>query len=126
VTWRLGDGQRAAAVGPLIQPFAERLVVVGRGRVCMGSMARFNGLVAASAHRWDDAGHHLQAALAVHRAIGALPLLARTRYEWSTVLVDRGRKGDRRRAAEWRRKSEELATRLGMTRLLEELATPRT
>ena len=126
VAWLLGDGPRAAAVGPLVEPFADRLVVVGRGRVCMGSVARACGLVAASAHRWDDAGRHLQSALAVHRGVGALPLLARTRYEWSNVLLDRGRKGDRRRAAEWRRKSEELATRLRMTRLLEELAAPRT
>jgi len=126
VAWMLGDGHRAAAVAPLIEPFADRLVVVGAGRACMGSMARACGLVAASARRWDDAGHHLQSALAVHRDIGALPLLARTRYEWSSVLLHRGRKGDRRRAAEWRRKSEELATRLGMTRLLEELAAPLT
>lgn len=126
VTWMLGDGPRAATVGPLVEPFADRLVVVGRGRVCMGSVARACGLVSASTHRWDDAGHHMQSALASHRSIGALPLLARTRYEWSTILLDRGRKGDRRRAAEWRRKSEELASRLGMTRLLEELATPRT
>jgi energy-coupling factor transporter ATP-binding protein EcfA2 len=126
VAWILGDGPRAAAVGPLVEPFADRLVVVGRGRACMGSVARACGLVAASARRWDDAGRHLQSALAVHQGIGALPLLARTRYEWSNVLLDRGRKGDRRRASEWRRKSEELATRLRMTRLLEELAAPRT
>ncbi|HJV09102.1 MAG TPA: hypothetical protein VJ653_05455, partial [Acidimicrobiales bacterium] len=126
VVWLLGDGPRAGAVAPLIEPFADRLAVVGRGRVCMGSMARASGLVAATMHRSEDAGRHLQSALSVHRGIGALPLLARTRYEWSTVLLDSGRKSDRRRAAEWRRKSEELATRLGMTRLLEELASPRT
>ena len=85
-------------------------------------MARCCGLVAASTHRWDEAGHHLLSAQGVHRSIGALPLLARARYEWSTILLQRGRKGDRRRAAEWRRKSEELATRFGMTRLLEEMA----
>ena len=122
VAWLVGDGPRAALLGPLLEPFAERLIVAGRGRVCTGSVARACGLVAASAHRWDDAGHHLLAAEVVHRSVGALPLLARTRYEWSTVLVQRGRKGDRRRAAEMRRKSEELATRFAMTRLLEEIA----
>jgi hypothetical protein len=122
VAWIAGDGPRAAAVGPLLEPFADRLIVAGRGRVCTGSVARHCGLVSAATHRWDDAGHSFLTAQSVHRSIGALPLLARTRYEWSTVLIQRGRKGDRRRAAEWRRKSEELATRLGMTRLLEELA----
>jgi hypothetical protein len=122
VAWLVGDGPRAALVGPLLEPFADRLIVAGRGRICAGSVARTCGLVAASAHRWDDAGQYLLSAQAVHRRVGALPLLARTRYEWSTVLLQRGRKGDRRRSAEWRRKSEELATRFGMSRLLEEMA----
>ncbi len=120
--WIADDGSRAAVVGPLLEPFADRLIVAGRGCVCMGSVARHCGLVSAATHRWDDAGHSFLTAQSVHRSIGALPLLARTRFEWSTVLLRRGRKGDRRRAAEWRRKSEELATRLGMTRLQEELA----
>jgi hypothetical protein len=123
VAWRLGDAPRAALVGPLLEPFADRLIVAGRGRVCTGSVARTCGLVAATTHHWEDAGHQLLSAQAVHRSIGALPLLARTRFEWSVVLLQRGRKGDRRRSAEWRRKSEELATRFGMTRLLEEIAT---
>ena len=122
VAWLVGDGPRAALLGPLLEPFAERLIVAGRARICTGSVARPCGLVAASAQRWDDAGHQLLAAEAVHRGVGALPLLARTRYEWSTVLLQRGRKGDRRRAAEMRRKAEELATRFAMTRLLEEIA----
>ena len=122
VAWLVGDGPRAVLLGPLLEPFAERLIVAGRGRICTGSVARACGLVAASSHRWDDAGHHLLAAEVVHRSVGALPLLARTRYEWSTVLLQRGRKGDRRRATEMRRKSEELASRFAMTRLLEELA----
>ena len=120
--WLVGDGTRAAAVGSLLEPFADHLIVAGRGRICTGSAARACGLVAAANHRWDDAGHHLLSAQAVHRSIGALPLLARTRFDWSDVLLQRGRKGDRRRAAEWRRKSEELATRFGMSRLLEEIA----
>jgi len=122
VAWLLGDTHRAALVGPLLEPFADRLIVAGRGRVCTGSVARTCGLVAAATHRWEDAGHHLLSAQAVHRSAGALPLLARTRFQWSVVLLQRGRKGDRRRAAEWRRKSQELATRFGMTRLLEEIA----
>lgn len=123
VAWRLGDAHRAALVGPLLEPFTDRLVVAGRGRACTGSVARSYGLVEATTHQWEDAGHHLLSAQAVHRSIGALPLLARTRFEWSVVLLQRGRKGDRRRAADWRRKSEELATRFAMTRLLEEIAT---
>ena len=126
VAWTLGDGYRAATVGPLLEPFADQLAVAGRGLACAGSVARACGLVAASAHRWEDAAQHLEAALAVHRRIGALPLLARTRFEWSRVLRERNRKGDRRRAAESERKAAELADRLGMSRLLEEMARART
>jgi len=122
VAWMVGDTQRAAMMGPLLDPFADQLVVAGRGLLCQGSAARACGMVAASAHRWDEAQRHFEAALAVHRRIRAHPLLARTQFEWSTVLLQRGRKIDRRRAADWERKSAELAESLGMSRLLREIA----
>ncbi|HEX2118062.1 MAG TPA: hypothetical protein VHF91_02675, partial [Acidimicrobiales bacterium] len=125
VAWLLGDGYRAATVGPLLEPFADHMVVAGRGWACGGSVARACGLVAASAHRWDEAERHFETALSVHRRMGALPLLARTRFEWSRLLLERGRKGDRRRATDSERKAADLAGRLGMSRLLEELARPR-
>ena len=121
VAWLLGDGYRAASVGFLIEPFAEQFVVAGRGALCQGSVARVSGMVAAAAHRWEDADRHFQSALALHRRAGALPLLARTQFEWSKVLLERGRKLDRRRATESRRKAVDSATGLGMTRLLEEI-----
>ena len=123
--WILGDGYRAAAVGPLLEPYADQMVVAGRGLVWRGSVARACGLVAAAGHRWDEAERHFQVALTVHRRTAALPLLARTRYEWSTVLDERGRKGDRRKAAESRRKAADLAGRLGMARLAQEMAAAR-
>ncbi|MDQ3641664.1 MAG: hypothetical protein M3450_09495, partial [Actinomycetota bacterium] len=126
VAWIIGDSHRAAMVGPLLEPFADQLVVAGRALVCQGSVARACGMVAAATHRWDEAQRHFQAALAVHRRIGALPLLARTQLEWSRVLEQRGRKVDRRRAADWRRKSAELAGGLGMSRLLQEIDGPAT
>ena len=122
--WMLGDGYRAATVGPLLEPFADRVIVAGRALACRGSVARACGLVAASACRWDEAEHYFEAALAAHRRMGALPLLARTRFEWSRLLAERGRKGDRRKAADFRRKSADLAGRLGMARLLEEIVRP--
>ncbi len=121
VAWVLGDGYRAATVGPALEPFVDHVAVAGRALTCHGSVARACGMVAASARRWEEAERHFQSALAVHNRIGALPLLARTRFEWSTVLLERGRKVDRRRGAEWRRKAAELATRLGMFRLRQEI-----
>ena len=62
VAWLLGDGYRAATVGPLLEPFADRMIVAGRGLACRGSVARLCGLVAASAYRWDEAEDHFEAA----------------------------------------------------------------
>jgi len=121
VAWELGDAYRAATLGPLLEPYADRLVVAGRALVCRGSVARACALVAASNHQWDEAERQFQSALAVHRRIGALPLLARTQLERSRVLLERGRKGDRRRAAEARRKAAEIARRFGMSRMSVEI-----
>ena len=124
--WIVGDGGRAAAVGALLEPFSDHVVVAGRAVLCQGSAARAGGLVAAAAHRWDDAERHFRSALLVHQRLGALPLLARTQFEWSRVLLARRQRGDRRQAAEWRRKAAGLANGLGMSRLSEEIAAPAT
>lgn len=118
VAWVLGDVPRAGLLAPLLEPFAAQSVVVGPGLAWLGAVARACGLAAARAHRWDDAARHLGTALAGHRRAGALPLLARTHYEWAQVLTERGRRADRRRAAESLRKSQELAARLKMDGLL--------
>lgn len=120
VAWRLGDSAAAAALSPMLEPFAGCFVVVGRGLAWQGSAGRAAGLVAATTARWDDAERHLHNAAAAHRRAGAQPLLARTRLEEAGVLAGRGRRGDRRRAAEARRSAAELAARFGMTRLAAE------
>jgi hypothetical protein len=122
VAWIVGDGYRAATIGELLVPFADQVVVAGRGLVCQGSVARACALAAAAAGQWAEADRRFKTALAVHRSMGALPLLARTRFEYTTMLVERGRKTDRRRAVESRRHAVELTTGLGMSRLREEIA----
>src|SRR5206468_3278420 len=98
--WLLGDATVAGSVRPLLEPFAARFVVAGRGLVWEGSVARACGLAAATTGQCDDAERHLRAAATAHRKAGALALLARTRLEESAVLRARGRRGDRRRAAD--------------------------
>ena len=124
VAWALGDTRRATMVGAMLEPFADHVAVAGRAVVCGGSVARACALAAAAAHRWDDAEHHFRTASAVHRALGAQPLLARTRFDRATVLLARGRLADRRRAADARRKAAGLASGLGMTWLSEEISRP--
>jgi hypothetical protein len=115
--WIVGDAAAASAVAGLLEPLAESCVVVQRGLVWRGSVARFYGLAVATTGRWDDAERHLGAALAVHRRGDAHALAARTRMEQAAVLRARRRRGDRRRAAEAERAAVEAARRLGMARL---------
>lgn len=122
VAWAVNDARRAAMAGALLEPFADRVGVAGGAVVCHGSLARACGLAAAATHRWDDAERHFRTALGVNRSLGAEPLLARTRYDWSTVLLARGRHADRRRAADARRKAAERARAMGMTWLSEDVA----
>jgi hypothetical protein len=117
VAWLLGDGSSAAGLAPMLEPFAGSFVAVGRGLVWRGSVARACAQVAAATGRWDDAERQIEAALAAHRRAGALALVARTRLEQARILAGRGRRGDRRRAADARRASVELAGRLGMPHL---------
>jgi hypothetical protein len=121
VAWTLGDARVAGAVGPLLEPLATRSVVVGRGLAWRGSVARACALCAAANGRWDDAARHIQLAVAAHRRAGALPLVARARYEESTILTARGRRSDRRHAAEAVREASELADRFAMTWLADAL-----
>ena len=74
----LGDPSRLAAVGRSLRWPEDRLVVVGPAAVCKGSVERYRALVHAAGGRWDKAAECFRAAEAVHRAIGAGPLLERT------------------------------------------------
>lgn len=83
----LGDAGRAAAAGRLLNCPAGRLVVVGDGVVCKGSVDRYLALVHAAAGRWADAAECFRRAEKIHGAIGAAPLLARTRQQAAGLPV---------------------------------------
>jgi tetratricopeptide (TPR) repeat protein len=74
----LGDAGRVAGAGHSLRWPEDRLVVLGPGVVCKGSVERYRALVHAASGRWDKAAECFGAAEAVHRAIGAGPLLRRT------------------------------------------------
>jgi tetratricopeptide (TPR) repeat protein len=74
----LGDPVRMDAVHRSVAWPAGRIVVVGPGVVCKGSVDRYRGLSLAALGRGAEAGACFDAAAAAHRALGAAPLLART------------------------------------------------
>ncbi|MGI8810002.1 MAG: hypothetical protein ACR2KK_19590, partial [Acidimicrobiales bacterium] len=83
----LGEPGRVAEAARHLRVVVGRLVVVGEGVVCKGSVDRYLGLAHAALGRWGDAGECFRSAEATHRLIGAQPLLVRTVQQASGALV---------------------------------------
>ncbi|HTE63439.1 MAG TPA: AAA family ATPase, partial [Solirubrobacteraceae bacterium] len=88
---RLRDAPRAAELYELLVPYAGRNVIVGRAATCNGSASRPLGNLAATQGQWARAERHFADALAMHEAMGARPLLARTQVAWAEMELARGR-----------------------------------
>ena len=83
----LGDARRAAALARTVRWPAGRLVVVGDGVVCKGSIDRYTALGHVAAGNWAAAAECFRRADEAHRDLGAGPLLARTRLQASAARV---------------------------------------
>jgi len=83
----LGDARRAGAAHRAVCSPDGRLVVAGPGVVCKGSIERYRALGHAADGRWAEAALCFAGAEAVHRAIGAGPLLVRTLQQAEAALV---------------------------------------
>ncbi len=95
----LGDGERAARLYELVEPYAERYVQV-IFTVNWGSFHRHLGLLASAMDRFDDAERHFEAALVRNAHMGAVLMTAETQCAYGALLRRRDARGDRARAAE--------------------------
>ena len=77
----LADAERVAACHRSLRWPDGRVVVVGNGVVCKGSIDRYRALGYAALGRWKQAEQSFASAEALHQEIGAGPLLARTRQQ---------------------------------------------
>ena len=113
-------------IEPLYQALSqvtERGVLFSRGWMFL--IPRILGVAATMERQWDIAESHFQAAVDVGTNVGARPELGRTNLDYACMLVARGRRGDRRRAAELFGRAKMLFHELGMEPFLrrtEELA----
>ncbi len=82
-----GDAGRIVALAYSVRWPDRRLVVVGPGVACKGSVDRYRALTLAAAGRATEAAECFRRAESVHRAIGARPLLTRTLQQASGGLV---------------------------------------
>jgi AAA ATPase domain len=108
----LGDADGGSRLYAELEPYADRLVqwsFTGNA----GSVQRLLGRTAAVADRRDRARTHFEAAVKRHAALGAGPLLARTRCDFGEFLLH-GPSADRSRGRRLLRDASSAAHRLGM------------
>lgn len=111
----LRDGERAAEVVPLLEPFADRMLSPVRATCLAGSVARPLGRALAAAGRTAEAIAALEAAIAADRARGGIPFAARAERDLAEVLLARGGPGDAARAAALLEEAAATADRLGLS-----------
>jgi class 3 adenylate cyclase len=116
---RLRDPRRAALLYEMLRPYEARNINVGNAVLILGSASRPLGQLAATMGRWDEAQRHFEHALIFDEQIGARPWLARTQYEYATMLRDRDASDDRGRAIEFVGKAISTFDQLGMRSDLE-------
>jgi tetratricopeptide (TPR) repeat protein len=115
----LGAAEHADTLYAALEPYAERVVVVGRAATCNGSAARLLGILAATAGRWELAETHFVLATRMHERMGARPWRARTLVAWADMLLARGGEDDEPRARELLAEAVVEADALGMPAVAE-------
>ena len=115
----LEDELRAEVLYGLLRPHARLNVVVGSMAVSWGSTDRLLGSLAGILRRFQEAERHFEAALEMHRRLGARPWTAHTQHDFARMLQARGEARDRDRALELAKSALATARELGMVTLAE-------
>jgi hypothetical protein len=115
----VGDTERAAVLLDLLAPYADRMIVLGTGVACWGSVARVLGALATTLGRWDEADTLLARALAAHVRANAPILVALTQVDQARLLDARG---EQTRAGELLAEAAAVAQTLGLARIAARVA----
>ena len=113
----LADAPRAASLYQLLLPY-RRQTANHPTAVCFGPTHLYLAMLACTASWPDLAREHFGQALAFSRAMRAWPCLARALFRYGAFLVSREADADRRLGRQQLLEAEQLARRLGMTRLV--------
>ena len=116
----LEDRRRAAQLLPILAPYADLNAVFGP-LGSFGSMARYLGMLAATASRPDEAEAYFQKALAFNGRVNARPYIALTLVDYAQMLVGRGSQRDLSRATEFIALAREIADAVGMNALAQRI-----
>jgi tetratricopeptide (TPR) repeat protein len=82
----MDDADRGAKLYDLLLPFEQLNVVVALAAVCLGSSARYLGLLAATTGRDREAAAHFEQALRANAALKAPVWLAHTQLDYARAL----------------------------------------
>jgi hypothetical protein len=82
----LGDGGSAEILYRLLEPYAERNVIVGLATACFGSAHRELGMLAVTLERRERAAAHFERAVAINAALGAPAWLAHCQLDLALLL----------------------------------------
>ena len=107
---------------PRVAAHADSVVVLATTAGCLGSAARYAGLLAHTLVRHDEAIGHFERALETNERIGAVPQLAHTQHELARTLRARGAARDPERAGALEAAAAATAARLGLVALERRLA----
>jgi len=121
----LGDAPRAAELYACLEPVATKNATHQLVRTYSGAVSHFLGLLAGTQGEFETATGHFDLALEMNAGMGALPALARTQYEYATLLLRRGRSDDRLRSRDLLDQASRTATTLGMTGLHRQIVRAR-
>jgi DNA-binding SARP family transcriptional activator len=110
----LGNSDHAATLYDLLRPYRGHTVVIGFGVVCYGAVARYQGLLATTLQRWDEADQHFRTAMQINSQMQALPWLAHTQADYAGMLLARAHPADRQKAATLLDEALSTAAQLGM------------
>ena len=110
----VGHAECAAEVVPLLERFADRMVVCVRATGLVGSAARPLGRALAAAGRTDEAVDVLEAAVAADRTRGGIPLASKAQRYLAETLLARGAPGDAAKACALLAEAVATADRLGL------------
>jgi len=86
----VADTERAAVLYAQLLPYEDRCVVIGYGIACLGSVARYLGMLAATIGDLDAAAKHFEVALRVNTRMRARPAVAHTQFHYAKALLLQG------------------------------------
>ena len=119
---RLADGERAPVLYSLLAPYAGGAANHPRA-VSFGAADHYLGMLAVASGDNQRARTHFETALSVNKTMAAWPWLARTLFHYGTLLSNADESADQLRGRSLLGDAEQLAARLGMAALVEQIGS---